>query len=151
MKPLSVIIPTLQFKNKILNKLLDILEKDSVVDEILLINNAPKKFTTRKKLTKLKIYNQSKNLFVNQSWNFGIKHMKNDYFLIINDDVLCPYNFCSTIMSSDIFDKENTGLVGLYHWQINNYDASCDDMEIPEFDNKKSIDCPVRHDGTGLV
>ena len=44
MKSLSVIIPTVQVKPKILNKLLAVLDKDDVVDEILLINNAQKEF-----------------------------------------------------------------------------------------------------------
>lgn len=141
MKKISVIIPTIQSKIKVLNKLLMILKDDSAVDEIVLINNSQEKFVPVKKIKKLKIFNQKKNLFVNPSWNLGIELIKNDYFLIINDDILCPYNFCSIVMSSDIFDKDDTGLVGLCQSYINNFDRTTfDDIDIPVFDESKPIE-----------
>ena len=140
MKSLSVIIPTVQVKPKILNKLLAVLDKDDVVDEILLINNAQKKFIPIINIKKLKIYNQDKNLYVNPSWNYGIKLIKNDYFLIINDDLLCPENFCSMVMNSDIFDRKDTGLLGLYYWQILNFSPNVDDFDVPNFDENKTIE-----------
>lgn len=139
MKKLSVIIPTIQSKLKVLNKLLTIFEQDSVVDEIILINNAQNEFVPTVPIKKLKIHNQTKNLFVNPSWNLGIQLMRNDYFLIINDDILCPHNFCSLIMSGDVLDKEDTGLIGIYHWQMKFYDLNADDMDIPTYSNNSPV------------
>ena len=92
MKSLSVIIPTVQVKPKILNKLLAVLDKDDVVDEILLINNAQKEFIPIINIKKLKIYNQDKNLYVNPSWNYGIKLIKNDYFYFVGHTTTCKSN-----------------------------------------------------------
>lgn len=136
---ISAIIPTLQIKPKVLNKLLNILDEDPAVDEIIVINNADKPFKPDKKIKNLIIYNSDINLYVNPSWNLGIELMKNDYFLIINDDILCPRNFCSIIMKDGVLQKEDTGLLGLYYWQINNYDTQYDDINIPEFNEDIGI------------
>ena len=130
---LSVIIPTIQKNLFVLEKLLHILNSDTVVSEILLINNCPKKLTGFKEITKLKIFNMPQNLYVNPSWNFGIDNISNDLFLIINDDILPIKNFAGKILSSGILDKKMTGLVGINPACICQYDRiSTTDIIQPE-------------------
>ncbi|MBR6127845.1 glycosyltransferase family 2 protein [bacterium] len=134
MQNISVVIPTLQKNKLVLNKLLELLLRDTVVGEVILINNAQKPFTLHssiQKNKKLKILNQQKNIYVNKSWNLGINNCKNDIFLIINDDILPCENFCSKIINSGILDKEDTGLVGIHSPDIVLYETDTKDIDIP--------------------
>lgn len=92
----------------LLNVLLEKLNDDKCVDEILIIDNSTKGF--KGNFSKVKTIVSYKNLFVNPSWNLGIKNIKNDYFAIFNDDLVIPDNFCSKILS--LLDKKN-GLIGI--------------------------------------
>lgn len=128
---ISVIIPTIQKRIKVTLKLVSILNNDDAVSEILIIENSgtglylpPNK--------KIEIYNSPENLYVNASWNLGISKIKNERFLIINDDILCCPNFCSMILESRILERNDTGLVGLHpHYIIQNDRYMVSDIEIP--------------------
>lgn len=92
---LSVIIPTLQKDIFVLEKLLTTLSCDSAVEEIILIDNSLKGFSTS--INKVRVHTPSCNLFVNPSWNLGVKLAKSEYIALFNDDVVIPENFCSSI------------------------------------------------------
>ena len=129
---LSVIIPTLQKNLTVLKKLVQILLDDDIVSEILILNNAIKKLKFNEKSDKIKIITPKENLYVNKSWNLGIKEIKNDLFLIINDDILPVQNFCSKIVNSGIFKRQNTGLVGINPNFIMQYSReTVSDIDIP--------------------
>ena len=107
----SVIIPTLQKDINILNILVKSLIKDDFVDEILVIDNSLKgklNFNS----SKVKILKVDKNLFVNQAWNYGIENMKNEYFALLNDDLLLPEKFFVQIYEF-IKKTPDCGLIGL--------------------------------------
>lgn len=124
----SVIIPTLQSGNPdILNYLLNILNADSSVGEIILIDNSLKGYDTSK-FFKVNVIIPKKNLFVNPSWNLGISLAKYDYFAILNDDLIIPKNLCEKIMEK--FKKEYPGLTGLSN-EINN-------ISLPPLDFQKN-------------
>jgi glycosyltransferase involved in cell wall biosynthesis len=127
MDKVSVIIPTIQKNTKVLAKLANSLSADEVVDEILIINNIEKELKTN--IPKVKILQQEKNLYVNASWNLGISCIKNNIFLIINDDILpCP-NYCSLIYNSGILNREDTGLVGINNAFINQMPKDIEDLQ----------------------
>ncbi len=131
MKKLSVIIPTIYKKPLILYKIIELLEKEDVVDEIILISNAECKMSFPY-TEKLKAFEPETNAFVCLSWNFAVSTMQNEYFLIMNDDILFPTKFCEKVLNSEILDKEDTGLIGLDVDFINNYDKNMtDDISIP--------------------
>ena len=107
MKPISVVIPTLQKNLELLLNLINVLEKDSNVDEIIIIDNSLKglNYTSNK----LKIIIPSTNLYVNPSWNLGVKSSVNENVAILNDDITIPENFCS-----NVFERftDDMGIVG---------------------------------------
>ena len=115
---LSVIIPTIQKKPMVLEKLVGLLDKDESVTEILIINNraeSPLEFESGK----VKIYSPLVNLYVNRSWNLGISMIRNKNFLLLNDDMLPCYDFCSLIVNSSVFYLPDTGLIGISPASIN--------------------------------
>lgn len=52
----------------------------------------------------------SENLFVNPSWDLGVKEAKNDIIALLNDDIIIPDNFCSTVVNKMTPDM---GIVGM--------------------------------------
>ncbi len=128
---LSVIIPTVQKKLEVLKTLVGILEQDSSVSEIFIINNKPD-IPLNLSGSKLKIYTPEENLYVNPSWNLGVSKIQNDIFVLMNDDLLVCNDFCKTIVESDVFNNEKTGLVGVSPTAINQF-ANVDYIAIPAF------------------
>ena len=129
MDKVSVIIPTVQKNLVVLKSLLDILISDSVVDEILIINNVSKKLDIE--LEKVKVLQQERNLYVNASWNLGVELAKNDIFLIINDDILPCRNLCSTMCSIKVLDNEKVGLIGIDNAFIKQRAKDTKELEEP--------------------
>lgn len=97
MKNLSVVIPTLQINLELLNNLIKALSNDSSVTEIIIIDNSTKGYTNEN--NKVRVIIPEENLFVNPSWNLGVKEAKNDIVALLNDDIIIPDNFCSEIVS----------------------------------------------------
>ena len=108
-KKISVIIPTLQKNKELLINLLRTLSNDSEVDEIIVIDNSLKGI--EENIEKLKLIIPKENLFVNPSWNLGVKEAKNDIIALLNDDITIPDNFCSNITSKL---KPEMGVVGYF-------------------------------------
>lgn len=103
----TVIIPTL-WKNKRIFKLIDDLITSEKVGEILIINNDKEKTPDFKsENSKLKIITPDKNIYVNPSWNLGVKNSKYDYIALCNDDI----NFNSNIFS--YLKPKDDSLIGL--------------------------------------
>ncbi|MBR2069224.1 MAG: glycosyltransferase [Candidatus Gastranaerophilales bacterium] len=95
MTNISVIIPTLQKNTDLLFNLIKNLEKDENVKEIIVIDNSLKGITC--KCDKLKVITPKENLFVNPSWNLGVKEAKYEIVALLNDDIIIPKDFCSTV------------------------------------------------------
>lgn len=131
---LSVIIPTIQKRVDILSSLVECIEKDACVDEILVINNKPESPLIFNN-SKIRVITPSENLYVNPSWNLGIKEIRNENFLLLNDDLMVGENFCGRIINSTIFNSPNTGLIGMKNSNLIHFDIDCvfSDAE-PEFD-----------------
>jgi len=107
MPEISVVIPTLQRKKELLINLIKNLEKDESVKEIIVIDNSTKGLDYKSE--KLNLIIPKENLYVNPSWNLGVKEAKTDIIALLNDDIIIPDNFCSAILSK--MTKE-TGAIG---------------------------------------
>ena len=102
----SIIIPTLwkiNFEEEILK-----LQKSDLVEEIILINNnknnTPDWYNSINK-QKIKTVIPESNMFVNPSWNFGVRIAVNPFILISSDDVKAKnYNFLQIIYNELIND-----------------------------------------------
>lgn len=105
----SIIIPTLQKNLKVLTMLIDELVKDSVVGEVIVIDNSLQGFEY--KSDKVRVIIPEENLFVNPSWNLGVREAKYDFVGILNDDILIPENLCSDVFS--FLQNASVGLVGV--------------------------------------
>lgn len=133
---ISVIIPTLQKKLAVLNKLVETLIEDTTVQEIVIINN---KVDTPIKLPisdKIKVLSPDENCFVNMSWNIGIKNITSDKFVLMNDDMLVCKDFCKLVLETGILDKEDTGVVGIDQNFINEI-SNTDMVEIPTLERNQ--------------
>lgn len=115
MKKISVIIPTLQKNLEILNNLVTSLDRDESVSEIIIIDNSTKGY--KHNSTKLKVIVPKKNLFVNPSWNLGVKEAKEEIISLLNDDITIPNEFCKNIIEQMTSDM---GIVGFHKDYIEN-------------------------------
>lgn len=110
---ISVIIPTLQKNIKLLKALLNNLNNDESVGEIIIIDNSSKGFEHN--FDKVRFIIPEKNLYVNPSWNLGVREAKFDYIALFNDDVLVSENFCSKILP---YMTEDKGIFGSFGDEI---------------------------------
>ena len=108
MSKVSAIIPTLWKAKEFLDHLVDVLIEDKSVGEIIIIDNAHADFSyDNEKVVTLR---QEENIYVNPSWNLGIEESEYDKFIILNDDIIIPYNFISQL---EYLLTEDKGVVGI--------------------------------------
>ena len=106
-RKVSVVIPTLQKNKKLLYNLLSSLDRDCRVSEIIVIDNSCKGLEYS--FQKLRVIIPKKNLFVNPSWNLGVKETKEEIVALLNDDITISENFCSNVVEKM---TPNMGIVG---------------------------------------
>ena len=122
MNKVSAIIPTLWKAKEFTDHLVDVLIEDESVGEIIIIDNAPTDFSyDNEKVVMLK---QEENLYVNPSWNLGVEESYYEKFIILNDDIIIPYNFVFELESMLTPDK---GIIGIDERGV---------IKIPNFDSK---------------
>lgn len=127
MEKYSIIIPTL-WKSKRINKLLFDLIKCEFVDEIILIDNGGKFFEYFEALDKVKLVQPDENMYVNPSWNLGVKLAKNNSIALVNDDI----NFNPNIFG--IIDSKVLDGVGIIGMGEGNYKEPIDEERGPYLD-----------------
>lgn len=81
----SVIIPTLQ-KSPELREVVRRCAAHPAVAEVLVVNNAPEPLGWTE--PKMRVLQQSENIYVNPAWNLGAREARGDLLAIVNDDVL---------------------------------------------------------------
>ena len=143
MSKVSAIVPTLWKAKEFTDHLVDVLIEDESVGEIIIIDNAPADFFyDNEKVVTLR---QEENIYVNPSWNLGIEESDYDKFIILNDDIIIPYNFVSQLESMLTPDK---GIIGIDERGV---------IKIPNFDSKnitfldRKIDLkPIKKRGWGF-
>lgn len=82
----SIILPTMWKSDFLLDSISNYISSD-LIDEIIIIDNDPTKKIDLPKNDKIKYLTKGHNIFVNPSWNWGVKYSKNENLLIINDDL----------------------------------------------------------------
>jgi hypothetical protein len=110
---ISIITPTM-WRYKGFPENIEETLKESIVDEYIIINNDVSATPKNDILShpKIKMYNFSKNIFVNPAWNFGAKTAKNTILAFLSDDV--EFDSKIFIKTYDLFQKtENVGIVGV--------------------------------------
>ena len=87
MEKFTIIIPTMWKINEYFLPMLKLYEEESLIDEILIIDNNPKLTPKLNHLKKIKRLCNGVNNFINPSWNWGVITSNNDYLIIANDDI----------------------------------------------------------------
>lgn len=114
----SVIIPTMLKCIDITRELIKNLEEEDAVGEIIIIDNSkvlditPLLGKITPKQVRVKYY---ENIYVNPSWNAGVKISRYDNIAILNDDILLPKN---TLEILSWFDLNEVGVIGAYEPEI---------------------------------
>ena len=107
MSDVTIIMPTLCLAMDMMLPTLYQFETNSAIKSILIFDNTQGEFKSYS--SKVKIYNKE-NLFVNPAWNRGMELCDTEYFLIINDDIVCSsevINSCIRILD----ENKDIGLV----------------------------------------
>ena len=146
MSKVSAIIPTLWRAKKFTDHLVNVLVEDESVGEIIIIDNAPADFFyDNEKVVTLR---QEENLYVNPSWNLGVEESDYDKFIILNDDIIIPYNFVSKLEKWLTKDK---GIIGIDKPSVIKV-ADCSNENITFLDREIALKSIVIRDwGFGIV
>lgn len=106
----SIIIPTMWFANTTLELIQRLIDCE-YVHQIIVINNKKDNTPNSNLLdnSKLTILNQDKNLYVNPSWNLGVKYSTEKNICILNDDVLFDPNKIFSKVDANLL--ENIGIL----------------------------------------
>lgn len=88
MNKYSIIIPTM-WRGKELKDMLAIYDAEPHVGEVIVIDNEPGKYD-KLPFKKVRLVTKGHNLYVNPSWNWGVKLSKYSYIIIANDDLFIP-------------------------------------------------------------
>jgi len=104
---ISVIFPTMWKPNFALDTLKEI-SQNEYVGEIIVIDNSNIEvdLSTIEKIVHIK---ESTNIYVNPSWNKGVKLSKYDKILLLNDDVISNWDIISLLYEHITEDK---GIIG---------------------------------------
>ena len=116
MDKFSVIIPTI-WKGETLNDLLINLYNCELIGEVILINNDNKNSKPIPLHDKLIYVEPQKNLFVNPSWNLGVRMSKSNNIIISNDDILFDINYfinCLKDVNENHIKFEDLGIIGMH-------------------------------------
>ena len=127
----SVIIPSL-LKSEYTGELLRGLNDCKMVKEIIFINNSLVESPLFKNLAKLKVITPNQNLYVNASWNLGVRHSECDFIALCNDDINFEYEKIETILAC--LNKKN-GIIGISEKCINSDPDHKITFEIAEYRN----------------
>lgn len=142
-RKITVVIPTLQKQKEMLVNLLETLDQDSLVEEIILIDNSLKGLDYTN--SKLKLINPKENMFVNPSWNLGVKEAKNSIVALLNDDIIIPADFCSRVVEKM---SPNMGCVG---FNIDNIQETREIKTLPEIGNLSLEETEFRGNHWGIA
>jgi GT2 family glycosyltransferase len=116
MDKFSVIIPTI-WKGETLNNLLINFYNCELVEEVILINNDSKNSKAIPLHDKLIYVEPQKNLFVNPSWNLGVRMSKSNNIIISNDDILFDVDyFINSLIDVDknYINFKELGIIGMH-------------------------------------
>lgn len=113
---ISVVAPTMWTFPPFLDFVKYILKME-IVDEFILINNAPDRTPDHPILehSKMRVLNFGKNIGCNPAWNAGVEAAKNDIICIMNDDIIFDLKVFYKI---DEFLTTDMGAIGLMSGKV---------------------------------
>lgn len=111
MKKFSVVIPTI-WKGPWIVELLNRLVESEYVTQIILIDNSPELAPILPVNEKIQRIISDENLFVNPSWNLGVKLSNNENIIISNDDILFDVERYFKFLS-ELEDIKKYGIIGM--------------------------------------
>ena len=114
----SVIIPTLQ-RAQHLPELLAIYADHPRVAEVILINNSPEPLSHVPE--KVRVLQQSSNIYVNPAWNLGARIATSKHLIISNDDILIAPALID--YGLDLLDRDLYPLIGVHRSFIGHNEA----------------------------
>ena len=103
----SVIIPTLQ-RSEALGPLVAMYARHPRVSEILIINNEQRPLAWDS--PKVRVLQQSENIYVNPAWNLGMLEAREPYLCISNDDIYFDPKIID--YAAKVLDKGKYSLLG---------------------------------------
>ena len=146
MSKVSAIIPTLWRAKEFTDHLVNVLVEDKSVGEIIIIDNEPADFFYDNE--KVVMLRQEENIYVNPSWNLGVEESDYDKFIILNDDIIIPYNFVSQL---EKWLTEDRGIIGIDKPSVIKV-ADCSNENITFLDREIALKSIVMRDwGFGIV
>lgn len=112
MTKISVIIPIRKNNKEVLYKLIENLNSDSSVGEIIILDNSGLGFDEdiKEKSLKLRLVENPKDTYLNYSINQGIKLIANDFWAIVNENVIVSNEFFSKALP---YLNSTIGIIGL--------------------------------------
>lgn len=126
MEKITLIIPTL-WKSNFLHQMLEIYIKTAEIDEVILIDNS-KGYDDHygKRHPKIRVITPESNIFVNPSWNLGVKETKTEIIGILNDDI----KFDPKIFQFVLENKDKMGILGMSNknYSENKYEPKIEKM-----------------------
>lgn len=105
----SIICPTMWKCDKFPN-FIDLLSGNSLISEIIIINNNISKTPNHKFHDKVILVDLPSNIFVNPSWNLGVQFCKNELVCLMNDDIQFEDSIFQFLINKI---NENIGIIGL--------------------------------------
>ena len=110
---ISFIIPTIWKAEEIYKSIEQFKRLQNKNSELIIIDNTHSDFYDKD--PRITIVKCSNNIFVNPSWNIGVKLAKNKYICLLNDDIYFNYVTLFNNFERFINQNPNLGLIGFNH------------------------------------
>ena len=136
MTKISVIIPIRKNNKEVLYKLIENLNSDSSVGEIIILDNSGLGFDEdiKEKSLKLRLVENPKDTYLNYSINQGIKLIANDFWAIVNENVIVSNEFFSKALP---YLNSTIGIIGLDNRSVVHIPPK--EINYIKFEQKESI------------
>ena len=115
----TAIVPTMLKSYRFFN-LVDSLLNSKFVDEVIVIDNSGKTEPSIKPNPKLNYICEGKNTGCNPAWNKGVELSKNEFLIIVNDDVNFDTKILS-MLSDEVFERH--GIIGMSQANWDGFDG----------------------------
>lgn len=116
MKKLTIIIPTM-WRSKHIETMLRRYAEHDLVEEVLLIDNAPEhrpKALGNLELPKVTVLSEGVNIYVNPAWNWGVSCAVTDFVALVNDDLLIEPRHLNNMLQLGVEGLSTYELIGMH-------------------------------------
>lgn len=120
----SVIMPTMWRSHRTVSLINTLCASDNV-SELIIIDNEPNSRPNFDIDSKVRIYEQKENIYVNPAWNLGVEKAGNLFLCIINDDITLDFDHGISLVKE--FLNNEGAVIGIHP---NSYEINEDDVTI---------------------